>query len=68
MIKLILISIVIIGISIAFLAIRILCGKKNFVSSDVDDNPALRKKGIICPQKQDREIKQHDGFTIKEHS
>lgn len=59
--------IIILVVSVALLAVRLICGKKEFVSSDIDDNEPLKKKGIDCPMKQDRMARKNKGFAIKEH-
>ena len=59
--------VILVAVSVALLAVRLFCGKKDFVSSDIDDNEALRKKGIDCPVKQDRKARSGKGFAIKEH-
>jgi len=59
MLKLLLPAILIVAISIAFLAIRLLYGKKNFVSPHIYENKALKKKGILCALMQD-ELQRHN--------
>ena len=67
MLKLLLPAILIVAISIAFLSIHLLCGKKRFVSPHIDENVALKKKGISCALQQDELQRRSDGLCIKEH-
>lgn len=63
-----LIVIIIVALSVALLSIRLLMGKDGFGSADVDDNPALRSRGIDCPRKQDEQARRKGGLLIAEHS
>lgn len=67
MFKFILIPVLIVAVSVALLAVRLLCGKRDFVSAHVDDNEALAKKGICCAKEQDETARRQDGLCIKEH-
>ncbi|MCH3969375.1 MAG: hypothetical protein LKH27_09320 [Prevotella sp.] len=56
MIEILLFSVLIIAISFALLAIKLILRKNGrFSSPHVEDNPALRKQGIHCVLEQDRE-------------
>lgn len=68
MLKVLLVSVVIVAIAVVLLSVRLLCGKDHFVSSHVDDNEALRKRGITCFKEQDQSLRQHEGLRIREHS
>lgn len=61
-------AIIIVGLSVVLLSVRIICGKKNFVSSHIDDNKALNDKGICCAKQQDREQRSRPSLRIREHS
>ena len=61
------IAVLVVAVSVVLLSVRLLAGKKNFVSSDVDDNAALKEKNISCPMKQDAEQRKHESFAIREH-
>jgi len=54
-----LISLAIVGIAVLFLSVKVLLKPKGkFSSQHVSDNPALRKKGIHCVMKQDKEARE----------
>jgi hypothetical protein len=56
MIEILLCSVLIIAISFALLAIKLLFKKNGkFSSPHIEDNPALRKQGIHCVLEQDRQ-------------
>lgn len=63
MAKLILISLLIVGIAILLLGIRVFFTKKGeFPSSHVSAQPALRKKGITCHREQHTEAVRRKGL------
>ncbi|MBO5135576.1 MAG: hypothetical protein J6C15_10555 [Bacteroidaceae bacterium] len=55
------------AISVLFLCIKVLLGKR-FVHTHVDGNEALNKKGIHCVQSQDEEARTDNGKRIQERS
>lgn len=58
MIKTVLLSLAIVAVAVIFLSIKVLLKPKGkFSSQHVSDNPALRKKGIHCVMKQDKEAR-----------
>lgn len=59
MIKTILLSLAIVAVAVIFLSIKVLLKPKGkFSSQHVSDNPALRKQGIHCVMKQDKEARE----------
>lgn len=68
MLKEFIIILLIVAIAVALLGIRLLFGKRKFVHTHVDGNPAMRRKGIGCVKSQDRKARLTNGFKIKEHS
>ena len=62
------IVLLIVAIAVALLAVRLLFGKKEFVHTHVDGNPAMERRGIGCVKRQDREARSKNGFKIKEHT
>ena len=66
MLKEFIIILVIVAIAVALLSIRLLLGKKNFVHTHVDGNPAMEKRGIGCVKRQDREARMNGDFKIRE--
>jgi hypothetical protein len=58
MVQTLLFSVLIIAISIALLCIKCILKKDgSFSSPHVEDNPALKEKGIHCVLEQDREAR-----------
>ncbi|MCQ2242831.1 MAG: hypothetical protein MJZ32_01080 [Bacteroidaceae bacterium] len=58
MLKPILLALAIVAVSILLLSVKILLKPKGtFSSQHVSDNPALKKKGIHCVMKQDKEAR-----------
>ncbi len=58
MLETILVSVLIVAICIALLAVQILLKKDGkFPGIHIGDSPAMRKKGIKCVQAQDREAR-----------
>ncbi|MCF0243712.1 MAG: hypothetical protein HUK06_02970 [Bacteroidaceae bacterium] len=58
MLNILLFSIVIIAVAVALLSVKILIKPNGkFSSQHVSDNPALRKQGIHCVMKQDKEMR-----------
>lgn len=63
-----LISAIILGISLALLAIRLLLGKRRFVNTHVEHNPHMRARGISCAKSQDKQAQaRQTSFVIHEH-
>lgn len=56
MLKLLLISTLIVAVSIALLSVRLFFGR-GFVKTHVDQNKAMRQRGIHCAQAQDAELR-----------
>lgn len=66
MIKTVLLSLAIIGVAVLFLSVKILLKPKGkFSSQHVSDNPALRKQGIHCVMKQDKEAREAADKKLK---
>ncbi len=69
MLETILISVLIVAICIALLAIGILIKKNGkFPNTHVSGNKAMRKKGIGCVQSQDREARKTKKWSVSETS
>ncbi len=53
--KMFFISIVVVGISVAALSIKLLLKKNGaFPNTSISKNPAIRKRGILCANTQDK--------------
>ena len=62
MIKLILLTLLIVGVAVALMSVKVILLKNGkFSSQHVHDNPGLRKKGIHCVLDQDREARARNG-------
>lgn len=61
-------AVIIIGLSVALLSVRLICGKRDFVSSHIDGNKALNDKGIYCAKQQDKAQRSRPSLRIREHS
>ena len=60
------ISLVIVGVAVLFLSVKILLKPNGkFSSQHVSDNPALRKQGIHCVMKQDKEAREAADRKLK---
>ena len=68
MLKELLIILVIVAIAVVLLSVRLLFGKKRFVHTHVDGNPAMQKRGIHCVKRQDAEMRSNGGLKIAEHT
>ncbi len=67
MIKLIIFSAIIIGISVLFLSVRILFKKNGrFVKTHVSQSKAMRERGIGCVQSQDFAMRHKSPHAIRE--
>jgi len=67
MIETIAITVLIVAISIAFLAIGIILRKNGkFPNTHVSGNKAMRKRGIGCVQSQDREARAPKRIKVRE--
>ena len=67
MIETIVISMLIVAICIAFLAIKIIFKKNGrFPNTHVSGSKAMRKRGIGCVQSQDREARAPKRIQVKE--
>ena len=65
--RLFLITLLIVAISLALLCIRLFFGK-SFVKTHVDQNKAMRQRGIRCVQAQDAEMRHNSRTTVQERS
>ena len=67
MIETIIITVLIVAICIALLAIKIILRKNGrFPNTHVSGNKAMRKRGIRCVQSQDREARAPKKIHVKE--
>ncbi len=67
MLETILISVLIVAICIALLAIKILFKKNGkFPNTHVSGNKAMRERGIGCVQSQDREARNKKEWAVSE--
>lgn len=67
MIETIIITMLIVAICIAFLAIKIIFKKNGrFPNTHVSGNKAMRQRGIGCVQSQDREARAPKRIQVKE--
>lgn len=59
MFKSLLLTLAIVAVAVLFLSVKVLLKPKGkFSSQHVSDNPALRKQGIHCVMKQDKEARE----------
>lgn len=65
--KIFLLTLAIIAICLILLAVRLFFGKQ-FVSSHIDQNKALRKKGIGCVQSMDTRMRLPNRCRVSERS
>lgn len=65
MLETIAITLLIIAISVAFLSVRILFGKR-FVHTHIDGNKALNRKGIHCVQAMDKMERKANSKRVNE--
>lgn len=67
MFETILITVLIVAICIALLAIKILIKKNGkFPNTHVSGSKAMRERGIGCVQSQDREARKKKNISVKE--
>lgn len=67
MLETLLITVLIVAICIALLAVRILLKKGGrFPHTHISGNPAMRKNGISCAQSQDREARTKKVWNVRE--
>lgn len=67
MIETIIITMLIVAICIAFLAIKIIFKKNGrFPNTHISGNKAMRQRGIRCVQSQDREARAPKRIQVKE--
>lgn len=65
--KTLLLTLLIIAVSMALLAITIIIKKNGrFPNTHVSGNKALRKRGIKCAQSQDRDARKENHMAIEE--
>jgi hypothetical protein len=68
MFKTLLFTLLIIAISIALLAIKIIIKKNGrFPNTHVGGNKEMRRRGIKCVQSQDRDARRHNPMAVKEN-
>ena len=67
MLKTILITLLIVAISMAFLSVKVILKKNGrFPNTHVSGNKAMRERGIGCVQSQDREARKANPHAIAE--
>lgn len=67
MLKTILITLLIVAISMAFLSIKVILKKNGrFPNTHVSGNKAMRERGIGCVQSQDREARKANPHAVAE--
>jgi hypothetical protein len=68
MFKTLLFTLLIIAISIALLAIKIIIKKNGrFPNTHVGGNKEMRKRGIKCVQSQDKDARRNNPMAVKEN-
>ena len=68
MFKTLLFTLLIIAISIALLAIKIIIKKNGrFPNTHVGGNKEMRRRGIKCAQSQDKEARRSNPMAVKEN-
>lgn len=68
MFKTLLFTLLIIAISIALLAIKIIIKKNGrFPNTHVGGNKEMRRRGIKCVQSQDRDARRNNPMAVKEN-
>lgn len=69
MVETLALTVLIIAISIALLAIKLILKKNGeFASQHIHDNEALKEQGIHCVIDQDREARIKSKFSVEESS
>ncbi len=67
MLKTILITLLIVAISMAFLSVKVILKKNGrFPNTHVSGNKAMRERGIGCVQSQDREARKANPHAVAE--
>lgn len=67
MFKLIIFSVIIVGIAMLFLCVRLLFKKNGrFVKTHVSQSKAMRDRGITCVQSQDYAMRHQSPLVVKE--
>ena len=67
MFKLIIFSVIIVGIAMLFLCVRLLFKKNGrFVKTHVSQSKAMRDRGIACVQSQDYAMRHQSPLAVKE--
>lgn len=67
MLKTLLLTLLIVAISFALLAITIIIKKNGrFPNTHVGGNKHMRKRGIKCAQSQDRDARRNNPFAVEE--
>ncbi|MCF0192731.1 MAG: hypothetical protein HUK05_04815 [Prevotella sp.] len=65
MVETMLLTLAIVAVAVVFLSVKVLLKPKGkFSSQHVSDNPALRKQGIHCVMKQDKEAREAKKFKL----
>ncbi|RRD75453.1 hypothetical protein EII14_08440 [Alloprevotella sp. OH1205_COT-284] len=64
--KILLPTLIIVGISVALLSVGIFI-KGKFVNGHVSSNKALAREGVHCATTQDRESRTENPHAVKEH-
>ena len=68
MFKTLLFTLLIIAISVALLAIKVIIKKNGrFPNTHVGGNKEMRRRGIKCVQSQDRDARKHNPMSVKEN-
>ena len=68
MLKVIIFSIIIIGVAVLLLCIRILLKKNgHFVKTHVSQSKAMRERGVTCIQSQDFAMRHKSPYAVQEN-
>lgn len=69
MVEIFLLNALIIAICMAFLCVKLLFRKDgSFSSQHIHDSEEMKKRGIHCVIDQDREVRQHSRYAVKERA
>jgi len=67
MLKVIIFSVIIVGVAVLLLSVRILLKKNGrFVKTHVSQSKAMRERGITCVQSQDFAMRQKSPHAVRE--
>lgn len=67
MLKLLIFSLIIVGVAVLLLCVRVLLLKNGrFVKTHVSQSREMRKRGITCVQSQDFEMRHKSPHAVKE--